>query len=436
MAPDSTGRSVDFDAVFALVVEPALRRAGLGVVRSPRSDLELVTGRFLDAVLLSRHFLVDLSCNTAHAYYALGLRRAAGLPDSTLIAVEGVRPSLDAVGWRVLRYPVGRRGDPERADDLAERLARELVSTPAPEGAKELTLAALLSGQPPAPIERLKTDSFRERAGSVQPAHAELARARGSGDVSAVAAIHRTLARSAGGLAATANSVLIDLLLSYRAVSAWQQMVDLHRELPAPLRETALAREQYALALNRIGRSDEAEAVLEEILAERGPSSETCGLLGRIHKDRWQRELGGDDPGAAGKHLRAAIRAYRLGFESDWRDAYPGINLLTLMTLQEPPDPERLGILPIVRYAAERRVATGHHDYWDHATRVELAVLDDDEPAARRATAAALEAIRERWEPESTSRNLRLLTEVRRRRGEKWSWVEEIAETLGGTRGS
>ena len=34
--------------------------------------------------------------------------------------------------------------------------------------------------------------------------------------------------------------------------------------------------------------------------------------------------------------------------------------------------------------------------------------------------AAALEAVRELWEPETTARNIRLLAEVRRRRGKDW----------------
>ena len=70
------------------------------------------------------------------------------------------------------------------------------------------------------------------------------------------------------------------------------------------------------------------------------------------------------------------------GFEADWRDAYPGINAVTLMELCDPPDPRQQQLLPVVAYAVERRIAAGKPDYWDHATRLELAVLARDEAKA------------------------------------------------------
>ena len=36
--------------------------------------------------------------------------------------------------------------------------------------------------------------------------------------------------------------------------------------------------------------------------------------------------------------IEKAIDAYLKGFEVDWRDAYPGVNALTLMTLNNPAD--------------------------------------------------------------------------------------------------
>jgi hypothetical protein len=67
--------------------------------------------------------------------------------------------------------------------------------------------------------------------------------------------------------------------------------------------------------------------------------------------------------------------AYRRGFETDWRDHYPGINAVTLMELKEPPDSERLKLIPVVRYLVERRIASSRADCWDWATLLKLAVL-------------------------------------------------------------
>src|SRR6266568_1961043 len=166
-----------------------------------------------------------------------------------------------------------------------------------------------------------------------------------------------------------------------------------------------MVREQLALALNRVGRGDEAERVLLDLIASRGPSSETYGILGRVYKGRWEAAQKQGDKFLAQGLLDKAINAYLRGFEADWRDAYPGVNAVTLMELRDPPDPRREELLPVVSYAVERRLASGKADYWDHATRLELAVLAKDEAAARRALASALARVRENWEPESTVNN-------------------------------
>ena len=86
--------------------------------------------------------------------------------------------------------------------------------------------------------------------------------------------------------------------------------------------------------------------------------------------------------------------------------------------------------MPVVRYAVERRIAGGKPDYWDYATRVELAVLARETQPRRPRSADALAAVREPWEPETTARNLRLIREARERRGDAPSWANEIENEL------
>jgi hypothetical protein len=167
-----------------------------------------------------------------------------------------------------------------------------------------------------------------------------------------------------------------------------------------------------------------------DLIARRGPSSESYGILGRVYKDRWEAALKAGDRFLARGVLDKAIDAYLKGFEADWRDAYPGINAVTLMELKDPPDPRREKLLPVVAYAVDRRIAQGQPDYWDHATRLELAVLAKKEPDASAALGDALACIRERWEPETTARNLRLIREARERRGEAVAWATPIEREL------
>jgi hypothetical protein len=100
------------------------------------------------------------------------------------------------------------------------------------------------------------------------------------------------------------------------------------------------------------------------------------------------------------------------------------------MEIADPPDSRRSELIPVVSYAAKRRIEAGHADYWDHATRLELAVLAKDREAASDALADALAAVREPWEPESTARNLRLIREAREQRGENLPWTREIEKAL------
>jgi hypothetical protein len=102
------------------------------------------------------------------------------------------------------------------------------------------------------------------------------------------------------------------------------------------------------------------------------------------------------------------------------------------MELKEPPDTRREQLIPVVAYAVERRIAAGKPDYWDYATRLELAVLANDEARASTALGDALASIRESWEAESTAGNLRLIYAARQRRGvdKSTSWLEQILKSL------
>jgi tetratricopeptide (TPR) repeat protein len=193
-----------------------------------------------------------------------------------------------------------------------------------------------------------------------------------------------------------------------------------------------MAREQLAFALNRAGRGSEAEEALKALIADRGPSSETYGLLGRVFKDRWARALEQGDAFSAEGFLDEAIDAYSKGFEADWRDAFPGVNACTLMELRRPGELAVKELVPVVRYAAERKIARGAGDYWDFATLLELAVLERDEAriAETFKRVMAKRASLDSWSPESTAQNLRYIAGARRKRGEDVAKLDAMIERL------
>ncbi len=67
------------------------------------------------------------------------------------------------------------------------------------------------------------------------------------------------------------------------------------------------------------------------MISKHGKNSKTCEILGRVYKDYWQ-ESSSNVILAIG-YLKKAIQTYLDGFESDFRDAYPGINAVTLMDI-------------------------------------------------------------------------------------------------------
>lgn len=424
--PTTSGKIINFDAVYHDLIAPAIRAADLEPLRA---DEEMAGGiihkPMYERLILCEYAVADLTTANANVFYELGLRHAVR-PAATvlLFAKDTGQLPFDIGPLRGLPYEVGANGKPDQPEQalaaLAERLneaRRHLTDSP---------VYQLVDGFPD--IQRLKTDVFRDRVEYSEQVKKRLAVARREG-VEAVRAVDRDLCQNAK-IEDMESGIVIDLFLSYRAVKAWQEMIDLVGKMSSPLAATVMVQEQLGLALNRAKRGDEAERVLLDLIAKRGPSSETYGILGRVYKDRWELAATSGESALAKGLLKKAIDAYLKGFEADWRDAYPGINAVTLMELAEPPDSRRGSLLPVVAYAVERRIASGKPDYWDHATRLELAVLAKDEDAAYDALTDALAAVREPWEPETTARNLRLIGEVRQKRGEALEWSGSIESAL------
>jgi hypothetical protein len=422
--PDGTGAVVDFDAVYHELIAPAIAEAGLEPLRAD----EEVTGGIIhkpmfERLILCEFAVADLTSANANVFYELGVRHAVRPWSTVLIYAQGSRLPFDVAPQRALPYELSAGGAPTNIDATLRVLVERLVE--ARKGQTDSPIYQLVDGLPPPEVDRTKTDLFRDRVRYSTAVKERLAVARSHG-VEAIRSIEPELAP----IADAEGGVVVDLFLSYRAVKAWGEMIALVDEMSPPLAATAMIQEQLALALNRVGEGERAERVLTELIARRGPSSETYGILGRVYKDQWSVAKASGSAMLARGLLEKAIAAYLKGFEADWRDAYPGVNAVTLMEVREPPDPQREKLVPIVAYAVERRIERGDPDYWDHATQLELAVLGKDEEAAATALAAALAAVRESWEPETTANNLRLIREARAARGDQVTWADEAEELL------
>jgi len=411
---------IDFDAVYRQVIRPAIVAADLEPLRADEeAGGGIIHKPMFERLVLCEFALADLTTANANVFYELGVRHAAKERTTVLLFAEGHgRLPFDVAQLRAYPYSIGRNGKPNKVERdqaaLSDRLRSAIGNSD-----KDSPLYQLLDDYPD--IDHAKTDVFRERVQIEEATKGSLAEAR---EIGATAV--RKIELEQGRIQNASAGVAIDLLLSYRAVGSWSDMTRLFLELDPVLQKTALVREQYGFALNRSGERARSKKVLSDLIDERGPSSETNGILGRVHKDDWQDAVARGDQHAAEGHLRQAIKTYIAGFEDDWRDAYPGINALTLLRIAGR-DEEYAELRQVVGYAVTRKMAAGEIDYWDLATILELAVLDRSETDARRVLPDALIAIREKWEAASTADNLRLLATYMPAEA---PWIKEIVNAL------
>lgn len=427
---DAAGRLVDFDEVYKQLIAPAIRAADMEAIRA---DEEQVGGSIhkpmFERLMFCDYAVADITGANPNVYYELGIRHAVRPRSTILLFANGTPLPFDIAPLRGLPYQINSSGVPTAPDQESGAIATRLRSAHQ-DMSDDSPLFQLVDGMPRMDVDHSKTDVFRERVEYSNEFKRRLAAARAE-NIDAVRAIAKS--DELANLNDTEAGTVIDLFLSFRDLKAYQDMLDLYARMPPPLQRTRLLREQMGLALNRLGKSNEAEQMLQQVIQDFGESSETNGLLGRIYKDRWDAAKSSGQTLEARGLLKRALAAYLAGFEADWRDCYPGINAVTLMEMMEPPDRAQADLIPVVRYAAQRRIRT-NGDYWDYATLLELEVLSRNQEAAEDAAASALSLARFGWELETTAKNIRFIRETRQRRGEDVAWIQELETQLSGAK--
>jgi hypothetical protein len=415
------GVRIDFDDLFERVIEPAVTEARLVAVRLRPDEPH-------DRLSLASRLIFDTGLASPASWYELGVRHRSDAASTVLLKHES-QPAILPVA--TIGYGTEAAGRVRDAESVALTVARRLLG-----GGPGGPVAGAAAGYE-ADLPHERSDVFRTRADYDPKAQVLLASLRArflTNDENERARVRAEVAsfdRKLGDLGLIDAGPLIDLLLTLRALDAWQDMVALVERLPVIVGEARIVQEQYGFALNRLGRAEEAAAVLSAIIERHGPDAEVCGLLGRIHKDRWSSHDDPDDP-VARAALSEAIEVYLQGFNTRLPDPYPGVNAVTLMEIAG--DPRRESLLTAVRYSIEVHLARASGgDYWDHATLLELAVIGDDRDAARAALKRALALVREGWEPATTARNLQVLRVARAKRGHgdvETGWIAELEVAL------
>lgn len=407
--PNEASVNIDFDAVYEMLLKPALAQAGSEPFRADdqvsagdiRTDMyfELVTADYV---------LADISALNPNVFYELGVRHAAR-PDgffsvksdcATARAFDIAPDRSFAYKGELFLTPAerGPQWDAAVAAE-AERLAavlrevmgrdRQTVSSPVYKELENLR---------PTDWSRLgnaRGKYFRGLAGDWRT-RIKVARARGwPGAI-------LTLAREAP-TQIYRTQILRDAARSLIDLERYEAALDLIEEILADTPGDLEAGTQRGLALGRLGRPDEALIYARELQKLHRGDPELQGILGRLHKDfwrmRWHKE---EDPEARRQKAVDTVSLARTSLESYWyafaRDPgsyYAGINALGLALLVEHltgqwPSGEvsvdRATIEITVRFAADgKRLVTdnGSNDWiWIAATLGELALFRGETQSA------------------------------------------------------
>jgi hypothetical protein len=424
--------TVDFDAIHAYLAKGA---AGAGL-EPIRADFEPAGGfihkPMLERLLVAEYVIADLTLANPNVTYEVGVRHGATARATLLVCASPFVKSLpfDFKPLRVLPYTLAGDGSvsDEAGDSLAESVCAALKQAREGKLPVDNPIVQITAWRPAGAIEHSKTDVFLERlqyTGQLgERIKAAISMANADEAVARIAAIEDEIVGLPSDVAQV-HTALLGVYLAYREKKAYERMTSLFERLPVELRQTAVAREQYAFAQNRLaesaGRSGNAAladelrskaiAALDAIPGE-SVTSETYGIRGRIFKG-WHEAISaasGESHPRAVAMLQKAIDTYEQGFRADHRDYYPGVNAVTLRLVRGSREDQKAlkALLPVVRYAVEAAPAAKNDDerYWQTATRLELATAAQDWRSAERHLTDLLAIPTAAWFRETTIANL------------------------------
>lgn len=410
---------VDFDQVYQVGIAPAIEEAGLRPIRGDQEETGGIIHRAMFARLLLSEFVVaDMTTANPNVFYELGIRHTARPYTTIPIFATIGAPPFDVNMIRAIPYELtdGKLTD-ESAASLVKSIAARITASREGPVDKDSPLFELFPEFEGIQMSHELTDIFRDRVQYATELRDKLRVARQVQPREAGIEAIREIARSLGDPSVLERGVLIDIYLSYRALEAWDDMIELHGVMPSNVQAVSIARQQLALALNRRngpGDRDRAIEVLQALLHDEGDSAETLGILGRVYKDRY-REAKEDDSIMAAGWLDQSIEAYTRGFEAEPLDFYPGVNAITLLLQKgdEAALAEAERLAPLVTFAAVRQGGPEANDYWTIVTVIELAATSRDYALAERCLPRAIVLGKEGWMLKTTADNLRLIEDLR-----------------------
>jgi len=445
----NSGYSIDFDYIYQNAIVPAIKTVGFDGIRG---DEEATGGIIMKAVferlLLAEIVIADLTIQNPNVLYEVGVRHCAK-PRSTIIIFADTAPlPFDISLVRGIPYTLEKGILTDKASEALQiELIKRLTATTDSSISPDSPLTQLFHKFPHADYVHLDIDNFEERARGISSFQNAISDAVATQDRATAIEILGNIERKAPQPSDMNQSIYIALMFAYRKRESWEDMIRISELLLAyNPNQIPIIIQQRGLALNRRNEGvdrDTAERELIELLKVPGDTSETCGILGRIYKDRYQDAVGfnverqnyGDiftelragNAQALG-YLQKSIEWYERGFLHDPCDYYPGINEATLRFVRwRTEDQQKLKILlPTVLFSVGRLSSDDFPDYWLIATELELQVLNEDWELADRSVERMMALDPGEMELNTTANNIRLIREALRVREGDFSRLDAI----------
>lgn len=386
--PYGRKQDIDFDAVYADYLKPALAGAGFEVFRADEENRagDIKTDMFQE-LLLADLVVVDLTIDNPNVWYELGVRHALRARGVLLVQSDRAYQPFDIYTDRKLRYHLkDGRPDPEHLETDKSALATMAKAT-----------MESWHGRPISPVYQLLNE-LRE------PAWRDLLL---SGDNEFRAAYETWRQRIE---VARKRNLPGDVLTLAEETPTWTLRLEAHRaagKALMKLQQYKLALEQVeaalaldpdnagsqrdkAILLGRLGQFDAAREWGDSLIRRRPEDPDDWCLIGRLEKEDWVQRWRQPETTARAKREKAArelpqliqaVEPYMNAFIQDPSHFYSGINACTLRHLQlhlggklnQPASLPNLegGVIWACLSALERQP----NDYWTRASWAELNVL-------------------------------------------------------------
>jgi tetratricopeptide (TPR) repeat protein len=432
----TSGIEINFDQIYESAIKPAVIDAGLEPLRGDEEALGgIIHSAMFARLLLSEYVVADLTVANPNVYYELGIRHAAK-PYTTVLICANLHPlPFDVSVVRTVLYNLEKGQITEQtSQELRKKLKERLEQAIHGQAQADSPLFELIPHYPGIDLPHDVTDAFRDRIKEEEQFKEKLDKARAEKTNEERRKALLKIQNDLGDLKTVQNNILVSLLLAFRSIEAWDEMVNLCELFSDSLKTVLIVKQQWAFALNRRNREGDrkkAIAILEKIVKDHGADAETLGLLGRIYKDMYKKAKKEGNKQAPA-FLDKAIEAYQDGFKSDPRDYYPGVNAITLLI--EKGDDVSLAktkeLAPLVSFAVARRGGISSNNYWDLATVLELACINEDWELTKKVLPKVLMTADESWMPKTTMDNLILLRDRLSKQQKIPAHINEIIQEL------